>query len=220
MIGVRGLIVAAAIKSARPTIRAASLAWREGDRISAIQRRQGGYARDPTSDHHRIIAMSEITVRPLDFEKDTEKLKSFLDKRDGMRLDHLPPAVEAGDCFAFVADEDGIAIGWSVVHIKFRADQDWDPPDDDTVRFQSEDNAYLENIEVTARVRRGGVGKKLLRAAEDEARKRGKKTLWLHTSENNTLAHRFYDRDGWTLDSTVYPPWRPAARTRIYRKAL
>lgn len=164
--------------------------------------------------------MSEITVRPLDFEKDTEKLKSFLDKRDGMRLDHLQPAVEAGDCFAFVADEDGTAIGWSVVHIKFRADQDWDPPDDDTVRFQSDDNAYLENIEVTARVRREGVGKKLLRAAEDEARKRGKKTLWLHTSENNTLAHRFYDRDGWMLDSTVYPPWRPAQRTRIYRKAL
>jgi GNAT superfamily N-acetyltransferase len=164
--------------------------------------------------------MSEITVRPIDYEKDVDPLKSFLDKRDGMRLEHAKPAVEAGDCFIFVADEDGIAIGWSVLQIKFREDQDWDPPDDDTVRFQSGENAYLENIEVTARVRRGGVGKMLLRAAEDEARTRGRKVLWLHTSENNQLAHRFYDRDGWVHDSTVYPPWKPAARTRIYKKVL
>lgn len=164
--------------------------------------------------------MSDVTVRPIDYEKDTDKLRVFLDKRDAMRLDHARPAVEAGDCFIFVADDGDGAMGWAVLHINFRDDQDWDPPDDDTVKFQSGDNAYLENIEVTARARRGGVGKMLLRAAEAEARNRGRKNLWLHTSENNQLAHRFYDRDGWTHESTVYPPWKPTARTRIYRKSL
>ena len=164
--------------------------------------------------------MSEITIRPIDWERDVEALKVFLDKRDSMRLDHCHAAMDDGDCAVFVADEDGTAVGWAVVHTNFRADQDWEPPDEDTVRFQTGDNAYLENIEVTARVRRKGAGSMLLRASEDEARRRGKKYLWLHTSENNQLAHRFYDRDGWIHDTTVYPAWKPTARTRIYKKAL
>jgi GNAT superfamily N-acetyltransferase len=129
-------------------------------------------------------------------------------------------AVQAGDCFAFVAEEDGMAIGWAVVHTNFRDDQDWDPPDEDTKKFQSGDNAYLENIEVSAGTRGKGVGTALLQAIEDEARKRGKHALWLHTSENNVKAHKVFDRNGWTHESSVYPPWKPSSRTRIYKKAL
>jgi GNAT superfamily N-acetyltransferase len=106
------------------------------------------------------------------------------------------------------------------VHTTYREDQDWDPPDDDTRDFQSGDNAYVENIEVTAGARSGGVGRKLLAAAQDEARARGKKTLWLHTSENNAMAHKLFEHEGWTNERSVYPPWKPTSRTRIYKKVL
>jgi GNAT superfamily N-acetyltransferase len=161
-----------------------------------------------------------VTVRPIDFIRDEAPLKSFLVERDRMRLDHLEAAVRDGDCFAMVADEDGLAVGWAVVHTNFREDQDWDPPDEDTKRFQSGDNAYLENIEVAARMRGKGVGTALLQAVEDEARNRGKRCLWLHTSENNVKAHKVFDRSGWRHEASVYPPWKPSSRTRVYVKQL
>lgn len=163
---------------------------------------------------------SALTVRPLDFARDSLPLTAFLNERDCTRLEHMRDAVASGDCFAFVADDDGRAIGWAVVHTNFREDQDWSPPDDDTVAFQSGDNAYLENIEVTARYRGTGVGSRLLDAAQQEAGKRGKKHLWLHTSENNVKAHSLFDRSGWKHERTVFPAWKPGSRTRIYKKEL
>jgi GNAT superfamily N-acetyltransferase len=161
-----------------------------------------------------------ITVRPIDLIRDEAPLKAFLVERDRMRLDHMEPAVQAGDCFAIVADEDGLAVGWAVVHMQFRDDQDWSPPDEDTKRFQSGDNAYLENIEVAARMRGKGIGTQLLEAAQAEAKKRGKHVLWLHTNENNVKAHKVFDRAGWVDVTSVFPPWKPSARTRVYKKTL
>jgi GNAT superfamily N-acetyltransferase len=160
------------------------------------------------------------TVRPIDFDRDRDHLTAFLAERDRMRLEHMRSACDAGDCFAFVADEDGAAVGWAVVHTSYRDDQDWDPPDDDTRAFQSGENAYLENIEVTPRKRSNGVGRQLLAAVQSEAKRRGKSILWLHTSENNVKAHRLFDREGWVHERSVYPPWKPASRTRVYKKVL
>jgi ribosomal protein S18 acetylase RimI-like enzyme len=136
-----------------------------------------------------------------------------------MRLEHLPAAVDAGSAYILVADDGGTAIGWIVVHTAYRDDQDWEP-DADTQRFQRDENAYVENIEVTARVRSSGIGKKLIEAAQDEARKRGKRCLWLHTRENNAMAHKLFEREGWELETNVYPEWRPGERWRIYKKTL
>lgn len=161
----------------------------------------------------------DVTIRPIDYSRDAAPLRSFLSDRDKLRLEHCEAAVEAGDCFIFVAENEGSAAGWVVVHTKYRADQDWDP-DPDSERFQTGDNAYVENIEVTARLRSNGVGARLMEAAQNEARKRGKHVLWLHTSENNAMAHRVFDREGWTHETSVYPPWKPNSRTRIYKKEL
>lgn len=162
----------------------------------------------------------DISIRPLDFARDRTALRSFLAERDRTRLEHMEAAVAEGHCFAFVADDGGTAVGWAVVHTTFRDDQDWSPPDGDTVAFQSGDNAYLENIEVTARARSHGVGRKLLEAVQNEARTRGKKLLWLHTSENNAKAHQLFDREGWVHERSINPPWKPNSRTRIYKKEL
>lgn len=164
-----------------------------------------------------MIDTGKVTVRQIDFARDEAPLKSFLSERDRLRLDHCEAACKDGDCFVFVAESDGMASGWAVVHTKFRDDQDWDPPDDDTRLFQQGDNAYLENIEVTARLRSKGVGAQLLEAVQTEARRRGKRRLYLHTSENNVKAHSLFDREGWVHERTVYPPWKPTSRTRIYR---
>jgi ribosomal protein S18 acetylase RimI-like enzyme len=162
----------------------------------------------------------DIAIRQIDFARDEQPLKAMLGERDRMRLEHCERAVADGDCFIFVADDGGVPCGWVVVHTNFRADQDWDPPDDDTLAFQQAENAYVENIEVAARLRSRGVGARLLEAAQDEARRRGKRRLWLHTAENNTMAHALFEREGWTHERSVYPPWRPASYTRIYKKEL
>ena len=167
-----------------------------------------------------MIDAGKVTVRQIDFIRDEAPLKSFLSERDRTRLDHCEEACKDGDCFVYIAEADGLAAGWAVVHTKFRDDQDWDPPDDDTRHFQEGDNAYLENIEVTARLRSTGVGTLLLEAVQTEARRRGKRHLWLHTSENNVKAHALFDREGWAYERSVYPPWKPTSRTRIYRKDL
>lgn len=167
-----------------------------------------------------MAVAEEILIRPIDFARDDAHLKAFLSERDKLRLDHSEAACNEGDCFIYVAEQDGMAIGWAVVHLRFRDDQDWSPPDDDTRAFQSGENAYLENIEVTAQARSHGVGRMLLEAAQAEAKSRGKTTLWLHTSENNQKAHALFDREGWTHERSVYPPWKPASRTRVYKKQL
>ncbi len=164
----------------------------------------------------------EIAVRPIDFARDEQPLKTFLDDRDRMRLEHDEVAVNAGDCFIYVAAERNVAVGWAVVHLNYREDQDWEPDEASSNGrvYQSGENGYLESIEVTARLRSRGVGAKLISAIEDEARRRGKRYLWLHTSENNAKAHQLFDRQGWQHETSVYPPWKPGARMRVYKKTL
>lgn len=161
----------------------------------------------------------DVTIRPIDFARDAAALRSFLSERDQMRFEHCEAAVKDGDCFIFVADMDGEAVGWAVVHTKYRTDQDWEP-DPDGERFQTGENAYLENIELMPRARSKGAGSQLLVAVQDEARRLGKKALWLHTNENNFMAHKLFDRSGWIHESSINPPWRPETRWRIYKKTL
>jgi len=159
-----------------------------------------------------------ISIRPIDFVRDEQPLKAFLGERDKMRLEHSEAALADGDCFIFVADDRGVPVGWAIVHTRYRDDQDW-APDPNGRQFQEGDNAYLENIEVTARLRSHGVGSQLIEAAQDEARRLGKRHLWLHTSENNVKAHQLFDRHGWHHETSMSPPWTET-RMRIYRKDL
>ena len=36
-----------------------------------------------------------------------------------------------GDCFIYVAAARGIPVGWAIVHLKYREDQDWEPDEED-----------------------------------------------------------------------------------------
>lgn len=172
-----------------------------------------------TQDGKRVMHDDSVAIRPIDFVRDEQPLKAFLGERDKMRLSHAEVALRDGDCFIFVAAERGVPVGWAIVHLRYREDQDWDP-DENGRRYQSGDNAYLENIEVTPRLRSRGLGQQLIRAVEDEARRRGKRHLWLHTSENNVKAHQLFERQGWQHETSIYPSWKPDTRMRIYKKTL
>ena len=165
------------------------------------------------------MSTEQAVVRPIDFVRDEQPLRTFLGERDKMRLQHAEAALRDDDAAIFVAVEDNLPVGWAMVHFRYRADQDWEP-DPQGEQFQSGDNAYLENIEVKARSRSHGLGRQLIQAVEDAARGRGKHAIWLHTSENNVMAHKLFERQGWQHESSVYPSWRPGARVRIYKKEL
>jgi SAM-dependent methyltransferase/ribosomal protein S18 acetylase RimI-like enzyme/mannose-6-phosphate isomerase-like protein (cupin superfamily) len=170
--------------------------------------------------HGRELSMkdNEPIIRPLDYAWDREALLAFLDTADQSRLDQIRPALADGDGFALVAEMEERAVGWVVVHTRYRDDLGWEP-DGNTRRFQSGDNAYVENLAVEPGSRNRGIGGLLLAAAEGEASRRGKRCLWLHASETNEGACRFYEREEWSHHSTVHPAWRQGRAMRVYSKA-
>lgn len=162
---------------------------------------------------------SAITIRPITLEHDFAELKSFLGDKDAQRLEFCCAAVDGGDTFILVADHCGRGVGLAVVDMRYRADMDANS-DSKGSKYPEEENAYLENIEIRRGLRNQGIGSKLLHAVEQEARRRGKHQLWLHTDEDNSSAHRFYERNGWVHTRTVYPTWKAGKRTRVYSKML
>ncbi|HZL65350.1 MAG TPA: GNAT family N-acetyltransferase [Thermoleophilia bacterium] len=61
----------------------------------------------------------------------------------------------------------------------------------------SADELYLETMAVHPRARCRGVGGELLRFADDEAGRRGRRTLSLYCISANTHAHALYERCGY-----------------------
>jgi len=64
------------------------------------------------------------------------------------------------------------------------------------VRFPA-DELYLETMAVHPRARSRGVGGALLRFADGEARRRGRRTLSLYCISTNVRAHALYERHGY-----------------------
>jgi len=158
-------------------------------------------------------------VRPIDYANDWSDMRAFLVEKDVSRLRLCHAATDDNDAYILVVERNERVIGVAVVHVAARDDMGWNP-DKETPSFLVGTNAYLENIEVSKRMRRKGVGTLLLREVENEARRRGKERLWLHTDEANVGSHRFYERNGWTHHDTVKPAWKQGRATRIYVKEL
>lgn len=90
------------------------------------------------------------------------------------------------DAHAWVAEGDGAVVGWVHVH---RVDG-----------FQSPPYAEIRGLVVTEHMRRAGVGRTLMSAAEAWALEHGLTTLRLRSRETRTHAHRFYLRLGYEID--------------------
>ena len=160
-----------------------------------------------------------MPIRSLDFAQDRMALSAFLEEADQRRLQQAQGAIQDGDSIVLVAEVNGRVVGWAVVQTRYREDLGWEP-DQDALFFVSGENAYLENLEVAEFFRGQGIGRELLTAVEAEMRWRGRRALWLHAAEANYGACRFYEREGWHHERTVYPAWRNGAPTRIYVKSV
>jgi ribosomal protein S18 acetylase RimI-like enzyme len=93
-------------------------------------------------------------------------------------------ALEAGDQAGFVAEQDGIVVGWATVG----------PGHED------EPAGELYGIYVAPEAWGAGAGPALLRAAVDELRGQGHDEAVLWVLADNPRARRFYEREGWTAD--------------------
>ena len=160
-----------------------------------------------------------IFIRPIDFGRDTPDLNAFLNDRNAAAIELLQPAVADGDAFVLVAESEDAVVGWAVVRTAYRADTGWQPGGS-TAFFVSDANAYLEYFHVSETFRGRGTGTELLQASHQEAVRRRKSRLWLHTGEENAGAHRLYGRNGWRHQETIHPSWADGRATRIYTKEL
>ena len=103
-------------------------------------------------------------ARLIDYERDGEALRSFLNERDRRRLELYRAAVAEGDAVVLVTDDSGQAAGWAVLHLAYRDDLEWQE-DGESRRFQTDGAAYLEYMEVEESRRNRGLGGALLAAA-------------------------------------------------------
>ena len=101
------------------------------------------------------------------------------------RADYELWLAEAGS-FALVAEEDGEAAGYAVVHLQ-GPDETW---------ITSDRTAELETLAVMPDRRGAGIGAALMDAVDEELGRLGAVDLWVAVVSANTDAVRFYERRG------------------------
>jgi GNAT superfamily N-acetyltransferase len=96
-------------------------------------------------------------IRPIDYDKDVSDLSALIAEKDVSRLRSCRAAVEDDDAYIIVAERKGRVIGVALAVVAARDDMGWNP-DNETRAVLVGANAYLENIEVSKKMRRKGVG--------------------------------------------------------------
>jgi ribosomal-protein-alanine N-acetyltransferase len=79
---------------------------------------------------------------------------------------------------------------------------------------------YVVTIDVDPAARRLGVGKRMLRAAEERVREAGARWMDLHVATNNPGAIRFYEQDGYACVGSVEGFYQTGLDAYVYRKEL
>lgn len=80
--------------------------------------------------------------------------------------------------------------------------------------------AYLQTIEVTPEQRGRGVGRELLSHIEDSARAASAVSIWLHVDEQNSLAVRLYEANGYYCEGRQEDYYAQGRAALIYLKLL
>ena len=98
-----------------------------------------------------------------------------------------------------VAVEDGRILGTATLEDDRRVDEDDDPP-------LRPEEVHIRMVGVDPAARGRGIGKALMEACLDEARRRGKTLVTLHTTARMKTAHHMYESMGFTRGSDrVFP---------------
>jgi GNAT superfamily N-acetyltransferase len=90
--------------------------------------------------------------------------------------------VDAADSACFVADDDGIVVGFATVYL-------------DLVSIRNGQRSWLNELAVDPDRRSQGIGKRLLDAGREWARAHGATHISLDSSTTRVDAHRFYLRE-------------------------
>ena len=89
------------------------------------------------------------------------------------------------------ADHDGAAVGFVQMYPGFSS-------------LSAARTYQLHDLFVDPAARQQGVGRRLMEAAADEARRRGAVSLALSTAKTNHPAQRLYESLGWVRDTEFY----------------
>ncbi|HET9317085.1 MAG TPA: GNAT family N-acetyltransferase [Vicinamibacteria bacterium] len=113
-------------------------------------------------------------------------------------------AVKGGGRLLWVAREDGALLGTVQLDLEKRAN--------------GNHRAELIKLMVHTSARRRGVGRALMRAAQDEARRRGRRTLVLDTRQGDP-SEALYRSLGWSLAGAI-PQYARSANGELHATAL
>lgn len=107
-------------------------------------------------------------------------------------------AGRADRTLVLVAIEDGRVLGTATLELDGRIDDD-DPP-------LRPEEAHIRMVGVDPSARGRGIGRALMDACLEEAKRRGKTMATLHTTAHMTTAHRMYESMGFTRGADrVFP---------------
>ena len=113
--------------------------------------------------------------------------------------------VSAAHSATWIAEEHVQMAGFAIVH--------W-------TREPDEITAYIQTIEVAPSQRNGGIARELLRRLEISATENGARAVWLHVAEENTLAIRLYESNGYLRQGREENFYAKDVHALIYLKVL
>lgn len=105
---------------------------------------------------------------------------------------------EGGRAAIFALVRFGTAVGYAEVK------SSEDLPENSSVEVDTSEYGHLARIGVSKDSREMGVGKKLIKSAEDWAQKQGKSGLWLEYLNENEPARRLYEKSGYKIIGKFY----------------
>ena len=105
----------------------------------------------------------------------------------------------------WIAEEDGRVAGFAIV--------EWT---EEEVGLA----AYIQTIEVAPEERSRGVGRALLARVEDSALQVGAELIWLHVDEQNSVAQRLYEAQGYSASDRVEDYYAQGRAALVYSKSL
>jgi len=103
----------------------------------------------------------------------------------------LTERLSRGESVVLLAEDGGSALGFIQMYPTFSS-------------LRAARTFVLYDLFVDPAARQRGVGRQLLQAAADEARKRGAVSLVLSTARTNVAAQRLYESLGWVRDEEFY----------------
>jgi len=115
---------------------------------------------------------------------------------------------EARGAIVLIAESDAGMVGFLIAHLEGMRRVPGDP------------FGYLVTIDVDPAARRLGVGKLMLREAEEQVRAVGLRRVDLHVARDNAAAIRFYEREGYGCIGMVEEFYPNGLDALVYRKGL